>query len=214
MQALDQALPRKPRLELTREQVDHLSRASEIILAVIATVGLATLAAVAPNALQLLNKLVFSRSKKDYTTSEKKRKIAETFYYLKRSGLVQIQQEKVGWKFIVTAKGRSRLEDIKFQKLKIPTPDSWDNSWWLVAADIPTKTNRLGADKLRNKLKNMGFYPLQRTLWLYPYNPCFELEFIAKTFHVEHFVTVMQVRKLDKEDESAVKKHFNKLGII
>lgn len=214
MSDLNRVLPKKPRLELSHEQLAHMKRASEIVLAIIAVAGMATLTVVAPNALHLLSKVFSKRHKRYYTTAEKHKKLAETFYYLKRSGFIRMQRTKRGWRFFLTNKGHKRLEGVKFENLRIPKPETWDASWWLVAADIPTKTNRIGADCLRNKLKQMGFYPLQRTLWLYPYDPCTELEFVVREYHVEHFVTVMQVRKLDTEDAASATKHFKHLGII
>lgn len=214
MSELNLVLPKKPRLELSHEQIAHMKRASEIILSVIAVAGMATLAVVAPNALQILSKGVYRRHKRYYTTAEKHKKMADSFHYLKRSGFIRMQRTSKGWRFYLTPKGHKRLEKAKFENLHIPKPKTWDMSWWLVAADIPTKTSRIGADCLRNKLKQMGFFPLQRTLWLYPHDPCAELEFVVKEYNVEHFVTVMQVQKLDKEDAAAATKHFKLLGVI
>jgi hypothetical protein len=81
-----------------------------------------------------------------------------------------------------------------------------------VAADIPTKDHRQGADLLRRKLKQMGFYPLQRSLWFYPFDPRPEIEFICREFGVANFVTVMEINRLDVQDEKLLKKHFSKLG--
>ena len=212
--ALNQALPKPKGIELTDEQVANLKRASEIALAVIAVAGIATLIVVAPNALQLLDKFVFRKKGYRLSHKQKQRKLAETFYYLKRSGLIQLKPEGRGWRFYLTQKGRQRVERMNLNTLRIARPKVWNGKWWLVAADIPTKEYKASADLLRLKLKQMGFYPLQRTLWLYPYNPSRELQFILETFNIANFVTTMEINRLDLEDERVVKAYFKKMGLI
>ena len=65
-----------------------------------------------------------------------------------------------------------------------------------------------------NKLKDMGFYPLQRTLWFYPFDPRKELESVLRRYDIGRFVTVMEVNRLDKSDEKIMKKYFRSQKII
>lgn len=60
----------------------------------------------------------------------------------------------------------------------------------------------------------MKFYPLQRTLWLYPYDPRLEIEFLIQHYGIERFVTVMEVNRLDRDDERVLKAYFENAGII
>lgn len=60
----------------------------------------------------------------------------------------------------------------------------------------------------------MGFFPLQRTLWFYPYDPRSEVEFIITYYGIERFVTVMEIYRLDKDDESKMLSHFKELKIL
>ena len=83
-----------------------------------------------------------------------------------------------------------------------------------MAADIPTKGYRQGADALRAKLKQMGFCPLQRTLWFYPYDPRKQLEVIVNHYGIGEFVTVMEISRMDIQDEKVLKKYFNLLRIF
>ncbi len=213
--ALKQAMPKQKGFELNDKNIQTLTSASQVALAVVAAAGIATIALVMPNAMQVVDKFVFRRKRgRRYTREEKQRKMAETFYYLKRSGLIQIKPEKSGWRLWVTPRGKKRLEKLTFASLVIPKPENWNKKWWLVAADIPTKDHKLAADALRRKLKKMGFYPLQRTLWLYPYDPCRELDFIIRNFDIANFVTVMEVSRLDNEDDKKVTAHFRKLNIL
>jgi DNA-binding transcriptional regulator PaaX len=130
------------------------------------------------------------------------------FYYLRDSGLVKFHGESSNLKISLTEKAKKFLVKVGFRTASVNKPKVWDKKWWLVAADIPTKEHRLGADQFRAKLKNMNFYFLQKSLWIYPYDPRKEIKFIAETYGIERFITVMEINRLDVEDESKAKQFF------
>lgn len=200
---------RRPLIELTSEQKQLLQTAAGAALALIATAGVIAIAAGAPNVFQAIDKVYrFTRGKK-LPFKDKQAKTAQTFYYLKRQGLIQIQSNKNVLFARITEKGKQKMEKLNLDTLRIKRPKNWDGKWWLVAADIPTKDYRWAADLLRKKIKQMQFYPLQRTLWLYPYNPVREIEFLSQHFGIARFVTVMEVSRLDKDDERRLKSFFS-----
>lgn len=201
------------KLELSQEQMDRLKNAAAITLALVGVAGVVVLSAVAPNVIGAIGKLANRRGRR-LTVKESSRQAGKTFYYLRRSGLVTMKEEGGIWRIFLTRKGQKRLEKLDWNTARIPCPKKWDKKWWQVAADIPTKEYRRGADLLRAKLKEMDFYPLQRTLWFYPHDPRPAIGFIVKTFNVEQFVTVMEINRLDREDEAKLKNFFHKKGII
>ena len=83
-----------------------------------------------------------------------------------------------------------------------------------MAADIPTKEHKTAADALRRKLKEMNFYSLQRTLWFYPHDPRLEIDWIVRIYHIERFVTIMEISRLDLDDAEKMVKFFRKQKII
>lgn len=207
---VNKTLKKEYKIRLTSSQLNKITNISQIILAVVATAGVVSLAAVAPNifiALDSANKL---RKKFNALPFDKKQaKLQHSFYYLRKSGVVKFKNDKTGFRLFLSKKGKKLWDKFQFRSMEVKKPKMWDRKWWLVAADIPTKHYRLGADQLRQKVKDMGFYFLQRTLWLYPYDPRKEIEFIAITYGVEKFLTVMEVNRLDSEDESKLKHFFN-----
>ncbi|MDR3642512.1 MAG: hypothetical protein P4L74_02680 [Candidatus Doudnabacteria bacterium] len=198
---------------LSRADLETLKKASEVALAVIAVAGVVAISAVAPNLLIALDSL-FRRRGYKYSKAEKERKAARTFYYLKKTGLIDIREDGSKLKVFLTKLGKRKAEKLNLNFCQIPKPHGWDGKWWLVAADIPTKLYRRQADMLRRKIKELGFYPLQRTLWLYPFNPIKEIGFITEYFGIGQFVTVMEISRLDLQDEETVKEHYKKLGIL
>lgn len=200
---------RRPLIELTSEQKQLLQTAAGAALAVIATAGIIAVAAAAPNVFQAVDKVYrFTRGKK-LSFKEKQKKTAQAFYYLKRHGLIQMSSSKTALFAGITRKGKQKMEKLNLDTLRVKRSKNWDGKWWLVAADIPTKHYRWAADLLRKKIKQMQFYPLQRTLWLYPYNPVREIEFLSQRFGIARFVTVMEVSRLEKDDERKLKSFFS-----
>ena len=207
--------PAQPNPILTPEQIEKLKTVGNITLAIIAVAGTITLSAIAPNVIGALGKINEKKyPHKKFAKRERDIKIVQTFYYLKRSGQVRMKLTGNDFKIFLTRIGRKRLRQLNFNTLVVKKPSSWDRKWWQVAADIPTKKYRIGADLLRRKLKQMGLYSLQRTLWFYPYDPREEIDFIVRHYGVERFVTVMEINRLDKEDEKKMKKFFIREGIL
>ena len=210
-----EALPDKRLIKLSQEQIQSFKTASQVALAVVAAAGIIAVAAVAPNVFQAFNMFLPKREKyRKLSHKEKIRKVAETFYYLKRSGLVSFKKSGRDWLLSLTDLGKRRLPKLEVDAVRVPKQKKWDGKWWLVAADIPTKDYRFGADLLRAKLKQMGFYSLQRTLWLYPFDPRKEVEFVANTFSVGRFVTVMKVEQMDRQDEYVLRRYFKRLNLF
>lgn len=204
--------PKQKKPVFTPEQIAKLKTVSEMILSVIAVAGIVSLAVVAPNIFSALGN--FSGQGKKYSKVQKDRQIAKSFYYLKRTGLIRIKPTASEILLSVTKLGRKRAEKINIDYIQIKKNKRWDGKWWQVAADIPTKSYRACADALRSKLKQLNFYPLQRTLWFYPFDPRIEIEFLANHFRIGNFVTVMEINRLDKQDESKLKDFFNEKKII
>jgi len=196
---------------LADAQIEKLRIAGEIALALIAVGGVITLSAVAPNIFIALDKLFFRKYPyKRFTRKERENRVGRVFYYLKEHKMIKLRKTGRDFRIMLTSFGTKRVEKIDFDHLIITKPRKWDGMWWQVAADIPTKKYKRGADLLRDKLREMGFFSLQRTLWFYPYDPRSEIEWIVDNFGIERFVTVMEINRLDTDDESRMKSYFLK----
>src|SRR3989344_2297817 len=64
----------------------------------------------------------------------------------------------------------SRLENKGLKlKLELAKKWRWDGKWRILIFDVPEKI-RGKRDFLRRELIDFGFYPLQKSVWVYPYN--------------------------------------------
>jgi len=208
------SLPDDAKPLLTPEQMEKLKTAGAVTLAVIAAAGILTLSAVAPNAFVAIEKLFFKKGRRGLSRKEKEQKVTHAFYYLKKHGLILMRPTKNDIRIFLTGEGRRRLKRFNIENPVVPKPAKWNKKWWLVAADIPTKDYKLAADSFRDKLKQMRFRALQRTLWVYPHDPRREIESLSNYYRIGHFVTVMEVSRLDLDDEVVVKSFFKQEGII
>lgn len=85
----------------------------------------------------------------------------------------------------------------------------WDEKWRIVVFDIPQK-QALGRDRLRDKLKELGFRMLQKSTWISPHNFVEDLrEFLA--FHdLEEMVLVLEAKTIAGfSDKEIVEKVFH-----
>lgn len=176
------------------------------ILQYIAIGGAFTLACTSPYFAQN----ILSQLKKKYPKEViDRRKFSQAFSRLKKSRLL-ILQEKEERKFIVqlTEKGNQKIKEFQFEDLKIGKPEKWDKIWRIVIFDIPEK-KKIGREALRNKLRDLGFYQLQKSVWIFPY-PCqSEIEFIIEFFDLYPYTNIIETAKI--QNDIHAKKHFNLL---
>ena len=201
-------------LSLDAEAIRLLKNTSSVLLAVIASAGAIALSVAAPNtiaAIGAIAKQVKGGKKKPIDPGKR---LSEAVYYLKRSGKIKIKPAGGDFILSLTKLGMQKAKDFDLETLHVLKPKTWNKKWWLVAADIPTKQYRWAADLFRKKLREMSFFPLQKTLWLYPYNPTSQLQFLMQYYGIEHFGTVMEISLLDEEDEDKAKRFFKSRGIL
>ena len=133
-------------------------------------------------------------------------KIKNAYYALKRRKFIKIKKEKNGKiKVKITAKGEKRMREFIIGEVKIEKLKKWDGKWRVLIFDIPVNLNAARV-ALRRKIKELGFYQFQGSVWIYPY-PCEdEILFVAEFFKVSEFVEVITADSMLHEKE--LKKYF------
>lgn len=182
---------RRKRLFEGSKKVGTAAAATILVLAAIA--GVVVIAAVAPNVFAAFGKLGQRRyiSRKGF---------AKTASYLKQRKFIKINRQKDKYSIRITPKGLKKAVATSFERLTIGKPKSWDRKWRLVAFDIPEK-HKWSREGFRNKLKEMGFYQLQKSIFAFPY-PCFsEINFLSSLFNISDFVHCIETSALTNDDE-------------
>ena len=147
----------------------------------------------------------------------KKRDINKDVKYFRRT-LRRIRDKKLikvvqkdGIDFLeITRLGKKELLKYDIDDLEIKKPKIWDKKWRMVIFDIPEKY-RNARMFLSKKLKEIGFFPLQKSVFIYPYECENEIDFIREFFGVEKFVILLHVPMMGDYYDLILKRHFNLL---
>lgn len=125
-------------------------------------------------------------------------KLREDIRDLYKSHLVGERENPDGsFTYVLTDKGKLKTLTYNFQNMEIKQ-DQWDGKWRLVIFDIPEKI-RKGRDALREKLKELGFYEIQRSVLVFPH-PCQEeIEFLVEFFNLRKFVRFATIESIDND---------------
>ncbi|OGZ62929.1 MAG: CRISPR-associated endonuclease Cas2 [Candidatus Staskawiczbacteria bacterium RIFCSPHIGHO2_01_FULL_34_27] len=161
----------------------------EIILT-IALSGMVIIASTSPYFLINIARAII-KNKKYNKGKINEQKIVRSLRKLKENRLIILREEGDG-KFIVqlTDEGKRKVEEINIEKLEIKKQKIWDKKWRIVAFDIPEKKKR-GRDALRQKLQELNFYQLQKSVFVCPY-PCEkEIHFLCEFFNIGGFVNII-----------------------
>lgn len=186
---------------------EHLSKYAPVreVLALLGKGALLTAAILAPKSASILLPLVEKSPSWDdwrqYNVS-----------YLKRT-LKRLEQQKQieivvqnGKQYIQLSKnGKRKILRYSLELLTIEKPKRWDGKWRLILYDIPSTDRRL-SEFIRETLKNLGCYQIQKSIYLFPY-PCFDqIEFLREFHCLGNKIQYMIVEQI--ENDSAYKTYF------
>lgn len=121
--------------------------------------------------------------------------------YLKRKKFIALKNRK----YVLTTLGKIHLKKLSINDVVIPKV-AWDKNWRLVSFDIPqnlTPTRHI----FRQKLKELGFYHVQKSLFAFPY-PCEkEILSISKILNIPEYIFVFTSKRFTNDKKLV--KHFS-----
>jgi len=135
-----------------------------------------------------------------------KRKLSDAFYLLRKQGCIKIERKNHQIYISLTEKGKKKASWLQIDALKIKRPKRWDRKWRIVIFDI-SQLKKFYREAFRGKLKELGFYPLQKSVWIIPFECKDEIELLKDLFGL----TEKEVRLIIAEDigqAEQIKKHF------
>lgn len=181
---------RKPKSEIVKD-----------ILSWLAMAGLIYIAASSPYFVLNLQKN-FQKWRK-----YKRAKISSTFHRLRKQGLIKMVKKNHQIYIYLTKEGKKKAGWLQIDALKIKRPKKWDGKWWIIIFDI-AELKRIWRDAFRGKLKELGFYPLQKSVWVYPFNCQAEIELLRKFFGLsERELRLIVCEEIG--DDNWLRRHFN-----
>lgn len=132
-------------------------------------------------------------------------KLKRALYQLKKNKFVNIYYKEDKEFIEITEKGRKRLLQYDYDNLKIKIPKKWDGMWRVVIFDIPEKRKR-ARNAINIKLKEIGFYSLQKSTFIFPYECKDEIDFVGEHLFVRKYIDYIIANSIDSNEK--LKKYF------
>ena len=132
------------------------------------------------------------------------RRIINEFRY---SRLVDFKENKDGTVSVeLTELGKIHAIRYNPENIFIEIPKKWDKKWRIVIFDVPEK-KRNARDALRWEMKKLGFFELQKSVWVFPYDCKDAIDFLVELFEIRNHVRYITVERMSLDAD--LKLHFN-----
>lgn len=135
-----------------------------------------------------------------------KRSVERAIAVLYETKLISAHKNEDGtFTMILSDQGRKRALTYNLGNMHIAEPAKWDGNWRVVLFDIPEE-KRGARDSLRARLLNLGFFELQRSVLVHPFECRDEIEFLIELGDIRPYVRYMRAHHIDNEPH--LKKFF------
>lgn len=171
------------------------------ILKGLATGGLIVASFALPNLPQIFSLLGIKNAKDRY-------RIKRTIESLKKKKLIEVYEKGNQEVMEITESGKKRVLFYKFEEMSLTRPKKWDNLWRVISFDIPERYKK-ERKALSNKFKEMEIYPLQKSVYICPFECRDEINFVSEVLNVRKYIHYMTVKEIDTEDEISLKRFYN-----
>lgn len=132
-----------------------------------------------------------------YEKKRKRKDFAKLISYLKRKNLIKIEGPKEKKAIVLTSKGKEKVLRIRRKIfLSLPKKKRKDGKWIMIAFDILEQKRKI-RDYFREKLLELGFQMLQKSIWVCPYDILDELREIIRNLGIERNVKIFLIEEAE-----------------
>lgn len=135
--------------------------------------------------------------------------ILQTLRELRMRGYIEYEASDDKSPIILTENGLKRSLHYQLTDLFSSVRKKWDYLWRMVIFDIPEKKKTL-REVFRRKLNTIGFYQLQKSVFVAPFKCERELVKIGELYHVLPHILVLTVASLGPREKDVRKYFFEK----
>jgi DNA-binding transcriptional regulator PaaX len=126
-------------------------------------------------------------------------KILKAFRDLEKKKFLEKKSYEESVLVSLTEKGMLRAINYGFRRLE-RKKENWDGKWRMVAFDMPRACQK-GRKAFVYRLKMGGFYELQESIFVYPYDCKEEIDAFLKLFKLEKYVRFGILDFIDIQDK-------------
>lgn len=172
---------------------EKIKSIAKVVLGVVGVAGVLTIATIAPNSVQMLK--IFGLNDKKYKTKS----VYSSLKRMQNQRLIEITDNGDETTISITEKGKKKFLSYNFETMTVLIPKKWDGKWRIVGFDIPEKKKQ-AREALRNKMRELGFMTLQKSLFVLPYDCKKEIEFIGEFFRVNKYIIYVEATFINNQE--------------
>lgn len=133
--------------------------------------------------------------------------IRQALRRLEKKGLVKSERTQNGWVTRLSQQGEKHAKKLEtLEQIKIKKPPKWDGRWRIAIFDI-WERRRVMRDKLRHMLEKAGFYKIQNSVWVHPYDCEDLIIFLRADMHLGNGLLYIIADGI--ENDFKIREHFN-----
>ncbi|PIP26845.1 MAG: hypothetical protein CO140_04755 [Candidatus Moranbacteria bacterium CG_4_9_14_3_um_filter_40_7] len=154
---------------------------SRVILKGLLTAGAIAIAATTPYFVPMIMPKILRYTRYKLKKHIDKKRFQRSFSYLKNQGMINFEYRGKQLYISLTKEGKQKIKKYNVDDLRIKKPKEWDKKWRILIFDVKEK-NKIKREALRGKIKELGLFQLQKSVWIYPYDFKKELDFLRNFF--------------------------------
>lgn len=178
------------------------------LLMIVALGGVTLMAVMAPNAFQMLGRR-YGRNDWWSRREAERRRIGEALKRLRGRRLIRYEERGKETFITVTTTGQRYVRKFQFDEIQLQPVKHWDGKWRIIVFDIPEKQRRV-RKAFQDKLRALGFYQLQKSVWVHPHHCHDEIDFLVKFLSADRNIAYLETDSLERK-EGEVRKIFGLL---
>ncbi|OHA84073.1 MAG: CRISPR-associated endonuclease Cas2 [Candidatus Yonathbacteria bacterium RIFCSPLOWO2_01_FULL_47_33b] len=136
---------------------------------------------------------------------KEKYRVNRTLTSLQKNKLVNIYTKNGNEVIEITKAGKKKVLEYNLDELKLNVPKKWDGWWRIVMFDIP-ESKRRSRSAVSRKIKELGLYPIQKSVFVSPYLCKNEIDFVGEFFGVRDNIIYIKAKEI--EGVSELKEYF------
>ncbi len=129
-----------------------------------------------------------------------------TIHRLTKSNYIKIIKKNGEIGVELTEKGKQIAHSFIYSQERTKTKE-WDHMWRVVMYDIPSK-HKNERDIFRRKVRELGMYQLQKSVWIYPYDCKEEIQFLCDSLHISYKTHILYFETKEIPGMEKLKKVF------
>ncbi len=128
-------------------------------------------------------------------------------YYLKKKGYIRVFFENKKKYIELTRKGKKKINRLSIWEIQIKKPKRWDGKWRVMIFDIPKKY-KVEREVFRQKLKNLGFVMIQKSVYVHPFQCSVEIKEISSRLNIDAYVLIL-ISDIIQNEKKIINKFFD-----